>query len=440
MTDRGIDEDIYSINWDSLIIKFNVDEKESKINQASMVIVGDTAPVRSFSSVFQNDNLNIYGDTLEILKSADYRIFNLESVLSLDGVPIVKGGPNLRGDPKSIEGIQKGRFNLACLANNHIMDYGEIAAKQTIQLLEKNNIKTVGVGDNPNSSLEPFLFTINDIKFGVINCGETEEATVSDIHFGACDIAVCQIEVKIIELKKLVDFVILIFHGGKEYIPCPSPRVYSRLNKYIELGVDLLIGHHPHVPQGFLINGNSFLASSLGNYLFHTNKRMCRKIPFCNYGYMVKANFTKQGIRSIVLFPYKIIHSQGVSLLKNKEREIFISKLKQSYKIVSNYTSVKRFWHTFCLLTKDKKSIPYLSAMILNGLSRNKLRVKIKFLFYFLYRYLFKLKKSNQDIAGSLNYLKNPTHYEYLFDCLSLALKEVDIDNEYTQILEEWGI
>ena len=65
-------------------------------------------------------------------------------------------------------GVKKGAFNLACLANNHILDYGEIAALDTLKLLTENGIRYTGVGNNNIEASKPFIFSINNCRFAFL--------------------------------------------------------------------------------------------------------------------------------------------------------------------------------------------------------------------------------------------------------------------------------
>ena len=64
---------------------------------------------------------------------------------------------------------------------------------------------------------------------------------------------------------------ILIAHGGIEFSPLPPLQWQRRLRRLVDLGADLVVAHHPHVPQGWEIYGETPIFYSLGNFLFdHT--------------------------------------------------------------------------------------------------------------------------------------------------------------------------
>jgi poly-gamma-glutamate synthesis protein (capsule biosynthesis protein) len=78
------------------------------------------------------------------------------------------------------------------------------------------------------------------------------------------------IEDNIRELKSKCDFVVMITHAGVEDIEIPIKEWRDRYKRLCNVGVDVIIGHHPHVPQGYEKHNNSLIFYSLGNFYFDT--------------------------------------------------------------------------------------------------------------------------------------------------------------------------
>lgn len=64
------------------------------------------------------------------------------------------------------------------------------------------------------------------------------------------------------------DYTIVIFHGGTEYNPFPSPEQKARYRELIDFGADAVIGMHPHCPQGYERYRNKIIVYSTGNFFF----------------------------------------------------------------------------------------------------------------------------------------------------------------------------
>ena len=117
--------------------------------QLKLVAVGDVCPATGWrhDELFAGDRETVervYGDTLVELGRKDLSIVNFELPLSDDGEPIIKNGPNLIGPPAAIEGFVVVGFDVACMADNHVLDYGPAPLAQTMQLIADNGMAVVG--------------------------------------------------------------------------------------------------------------------------------------------------------------------------------------------------------------------------------------------------------------------------------------------------------
>ena len=79
-----------------------------------------------------------------MIRSASFRIFNLETPLYDGYCPIVKDGPNLSAPTSAIKGLKQMGFDLATIGNNHILDHGQLGLESTICTLTDCNIDYVG--------------------------------------------------------------------------------------------------------------------------------------------------------------------------------------------------------------------------------------------------------------------------------------------------------
>src|SRR5690606_3657601 len=68
--------------------------------------------------------------------------------------------------------------------------------------------------------------------------------------------------------KEQCDHLIILSHGGIEFMDVPLPEWRDRYRELIDLGADAVIGTHPHVPQGIEIYNKKPIFYSLGNFYF----------------------------------------------------------------------------------------------------------------------------------------------------------------------------
>ena len=212
------------------------------------LIGADIVPTDSNYELFAAGNAEALVDSelLKILKEAEYRIFNIEAPITDTVSPIPKCGPNLRIPSACIQGLSSLKVDLATLANNHILDQGEKGLFDTYRYLEKAGIRHVGTGNNLHCARKPFLFSFCEKKVGLYACAEHEFSIATESRAGANPFDPLECPDDVQKLKQECDYVIVLYHGGKEFYRYPSPLLQKTCRKLIEKGADLVICQHSH--------------------------------------------------------------------------------------------------------------------------------------------------------------------------------------------------
>ena len=236
----------------------------------SIVIGADLVPTKSNVELFEKGDIDtlIGSELKDIILNADYRIFNLEIPLTDESNPIKKCGPNLIAPTKCISAYKAMNIDLLTLANNHILDQGKKGLESSIETLKSAGISYVGVGDSIKDASKPKIICCNGKKIGIYACVEHEFTVATEIDSGANPIDLLETPDHIVELKKQCDYVIVLYHGGKEQYRYPSPNLHKTCRKLVEKGADLVICQHSHCIgckeeylQGTIVYGQ-------GNFLF----------------------------------------------------------------------------------------------------------------------------------------------------------------------------
>jgi poly-gamma-glutamate synthesis protein (capsule biosynthesis protein) len=171
----------------------------------------------------------------------------------------------MRGRPECAGYLAKWGITVANVANNHILEHGHEAARDTVEQLHKAGIETIGCG--------------RDGTFrGGIKVAEVERSGQTVALIGACfrqekyafnggtDLANT---IKTIQtLSNDNKLVIVSVHWGDEFIDRPSLDQKRTAREFIHAGATLVIGHHPHVVQGIENLNGRLIAYSLGNFIF----------------------------------------------------------------------------------------------------------------------------------------------------------------------------
>jgi hypothetical protein len=299
----------------------------------------------------------IYNEVLPTLKEKDLSIVNLENPLIVEEHPIDKIGPPLHAHPDCVKALQFGGFDLATLANNHILDHGSKGLESTIAACTAGNIQTVGAGLTSKDITAPLIISVKSTRIGIINATENEFSTIRDGESGANAIDPVELYDQIIEAKKKTDILFLILHGGHEFYPLPSPTMVRLYRHFSDLGVSAIIGHHPHCATGFEIRNGIPIFYSLGNFVFDWHEP---QDEIWYNGYFVKLKVDHSSVVRIRIFPYRQFKNDvGLHLLEGRDRSAFFETIAEYSRIIEDNESLKSHWEKFC----DSKKNEYLKIL-----------------------------------------------------------------------------
>jgi gamma-polyglutamate biosynthesis protein CapA len=168
------------------------------------------------------------------------------------------------GNPEIIRLLRALNISIVSIANNHIPEHGPEGIDNTIILLKNNSI--IPVGHTKDNIPATAYLNIKGIKvaFAAFTCihhkNENNRLAPADK-----DLMLSTLE----QIKKqTTDLIIFSIHWGDEYITYPSPEQVELAHKIIDSGVNVIIGHHPHVIQPVESYNGGVILYSLGNFMF----------------------------------------------------------------------------------------------------------------------------------------------------------------------------
>jgi poly-gamma-glutamate capsule biosynthesis protein CapA/YwtB (metallophosphatase superfamily) len=300
-----------------------------------ILIVGDFYPnLKLKESLLKKSPQEIFGKFSNIILDADLAIVNLESPLTEHNKQINKTGPALKADAKFATFLKESGFGLTTLANNHIMDFGQIGLQDTIQALQKVNLNYVGVGSSIEEAVKPFIFkNEKGEKVAILNFAENEWSTTKGNAPGAAGINIVSNFYSIKKVKEHADFVILITHGGHENFNLPSKQFRDLLRFYVDAGADVVLNHHPHCVSGHEIFNGKPIYYSIGNFIFEGNRD---QETLWNKGLAVELDFVDNMILSKHYFFVQSVQGKPFELLEN-ERELYeVKELEKLNSIIQD--------------------------------------------------------------------------------------------------------
>lgn len=236
----------------------------------NILIGADIVPTSSNTDLFAAGDIQILlGEELKnLLWNADYRIFNLEVPFTDREQPIPKCGPNLIAPTKCVAGYKAMHVDLLTLANNHILDQDQQGLRSTCSVLDAAGIAYTGVGQTPEEAAKPYIFECDGKRIGVYACAEHEFSIVTEHSAGANPIDLLESPDHVAALKARCDYVIVLYHGGKEHYRYPSPNLQKVCRKLVEKGADLVVCQHSHCVGCEEKYRNGTIVYGQGNFLF----------------------------------------------------------------------------------------------------------------------------------------------------------------------------
>jgi len=204
------------------------------------------------------------------LAAADIMFGNLEiPVLDREGEghnPIVPR--TLIATVESIGRLKSAGFHILCLANNHVMDYGPHGLRTTLRALRGHDLLAVGAGEDLAAARRPVIVERKGLRFGFLAYTSSANTWAHAGKPGAAPMRQEIVEEDIRALRSRVDVLLVSLHFGLMYTDYPRLNDQALLRRWIDLGVDAILGHHPHVCQGIEAYRRGLIAYSLGEFVF----------------------------------------------------------------------------------------------------------------------------------------------------------------------------
>ncbi|WP_231507838.1 CapA family protein [Bacillus sp. UNC41MFS5] len=235
-----------------------------------LLIAGDLVPTKSNESLFNSGQIEtLIGNKLvEIWQSADMRLVNLEVPLTDQETPIIKNGPNLKASTSTIHGIKNLNPTLVTLANNHILDHGVQGLDSTQNLLNQHKIPFIGAGRNIGEASKPYIVEKDGVSIGIYACADHEFSIATQQNHGANPFDPLESLDQIKSLKAKCDYLIVLFHSGKEHYRYPSPYLQKVCRKMVEKGADIVVCQHSHCVGCYENYHDATIIYGQGNFIF----------------------------------------------------------------------------------------------------------------------------------------------------------------------------
>lgn len=247
-------------------------------SEADLVFVGDAmqhqAQLDAARKGKDYDYTGYFDDIKPFVSVDDYAVVNLETPVS---TPPYSGYPCFNAPPAFLDALADAGFDLFLTANNHTLDRGARGLRKTIEELDVRRLAHTGTFANDSARAEsvPMIVNVNDFKIGFLNYtyGTNGISPRDGVVVDYIDRPAIRRDVEN-SRKAGAELICVCVHWGDEYklLPNASQRY---LADFLEaIGVDMIIGGHPHViqpmelrPNKYYPDKNILLVYSLGNFV-----------------------------------------------------------------------------------------------------------------------------------------------------------------------------
>lgn len=319
----------------------------------SLVFTGDIGFDRYMYGKWDDEEL-LSDEVLDFLHSADHVIANVEGPVAEAPQNTTQSGVQQllhTIDPAATKVLKKMNADIWNICNNHIMDAGEFGIESTLKEAEKSGAQTIGAGMNIDEARKPVILDEAG-GIGMFGVGYQRACRKADTDKAGCyswsDLDAIQQTID--DIKKTCRWCIVVAHAGEEFTPLPSPYTRERYHKYLEMGADIVVAHHPHVPMNYETVGDKIIFYSLGNFIFDTDYQ--RSQFNTDIGLLIKLNFTEDK------FSYE---PMGLKILRGPEHvvkgelpRIFVDVQEEEYNLLAPLSAKM-------LIAATKRQMTYLN-------------------------------------------------------------------------------
>ena len=248
------------------------------VNEASIVMVGDALMHMGVNSAYKTSKgynfTGMFKYIKPIVSKYDLAYYNQETPLGGTSLGL-SGYPQFNSPQEVGDGFIDAGFNLVSLATNHTMDnYYRTGGKTIANSVKywKSKADKVYVAGSYTSQAdrdEVIIKEVNGIKYGFLSYTEhTNGITVPSGKSYLVNVySKDKVKKDVEAYRDKVDLLIVAMHWGEEYTHSPTSGEKEKAKYLASLGVDIIIGCHPHVIQPITYIGDTLVVYSLGNFV-----------------------------------------------------------------------------------------------------------------------------------------------------------------------------
>ncbi|MFH0964314.1 MAG: CapA family protein, partial [Planctomycetota bacterium] len=192
--------------------------------RARLLVGGDFCPAGRYEKKLLTGRPIFDPALSDVLHDKDLLLVNLETPLCRN---VRSRFPTLRASPAIASLLPEIGMDVVGLANNHIRDYGGSGVLQTIAALDRQGVRHTGAGRDLAEAEKMLVVNVRGLATGIWARAEQEFNVASENRAGSSWFRPELDALRIAELRRRVDFLLVFVHAGNEFMLAPSPRIRS---------------------------------------------------------------------------------------------------------------------------------------------------------------------------------------------------------------------
>jgi poly-gamma-glutamate capsule biosynthesis protein CapA/YwtB (metallophosphatase superfamily) len=215
-----------------------------------------------------------------VLERADIAVVNLETAVTTRGAAAPKEFV-FRAPPSAFDALAAGGVDVASMANNHGLDYGEVGLRDSLAAARGARFPVIGIGLNDAQAYRPYRATVRGRRIAII--GATQ---VLDDHLitawtagpGKPGLASAKDVPRLLravrEARRTSDTVVVFLHWGVELVGCPTTDQRTLARQLVDAGADIVVGGHAHRLLGAGRMRKALVSYGLGNFVWYGSSEL----------------------------------------------------------------------------------------------------------------------------------------------------------------------
>jgi poly-gamma-glutamate capsule biosynthesis protein CapA/YwtB (metallophosphatase superfamily) len=272
---------------------------------------------------------SVFGPIAEHLESADLITANLEAALTGRSEPSGCIGSAIRANPHAVRTLVGAQIDVVTLANNHALDFGAAALAETIELLRDSGVGACGARQDGTAA--PLVVReANGLRVGFLGACDDHFVPLPSADGPNCGVESDeQLPELISRARPQVDFLVVHLHWGYEFTLHPLLEHRDRARQLADLGADLVLCHHAHVPQGIEQWHGAVIAYGLGNAVTPLSAYMRAGHPWTDRSFALEVDFGRAGISAIRLIPFGLGPDGSMTTLRERHARDLLAGIAQ---------------------------------------------------------------------------------------------------------------